>query len=438
MMAALDMYWDYRRLPLLVTIYDTLPLGNSHQQTSQSIEPDVEAHAEANNRSDHAPSDSDFDSDSSVNDELLVDDEAGCDVLEHVTNLENPTIALNETFEDGDTFKRAIRQYAVLNEFEIAAPYSERTRYRGHCKGTQSKGKRCKWRIHASELQDGQTWQIKRLVDKQACASRAKVDHNSMATNAWVRDRVIDILREEPTTGAAALKKMLEKKYNIKLSYYVAWDGKEMALEQIMGKWDDSFEDAFRFKVEVERTNPGSLVEIDHQKIGNKVRFTRMFVALKTCVDGFLTGCRPFLGVDSTILTGRWRGQLASASTVDGHNWLFPVAYAVFESESSDNWKWFFERLQIAIGSPPGLVICTDAGKGIDNAVTSVFSNGVEHKECMRHLVKNFQKSRKRQLDNADGATSPTPDDQKANKLKKRKVQNKQTKKQLLMNLLSE
>ena len=220
MMAALDMYWDYRRLPLLVTIYDTLPLGNSHQQTSQSIEPsmitsrhetssilaesgsveakankakrskvgesiddeeepwvddeeeyvgindelpymsDVEAHVEANNRSDHAPSDSDFDSDSSVNDELLVDDEAGCDVLEHVTNLENPTIALNVTFEDGDTFKRAIRQYAVLNEFEIAAPYSERTRYRGHCKGTQSKGKRCKWRIHASELQDGQTWQV--------------------------------------------------------------------------------------------------------------------------------------------------------------------------------------------------------------------------------------------------------------------------------------
>uniref|UniRef100_A0A0A9H230 MULE transposase domain-containing protein n=1 Tax=Arundo donax TaxID=35708 RepID=A0A0A9H230_ARUDO len=42
--------------------------------------------------------------------------------------------------------------------------------------------------------------------------------------------------------------------------------------------------------------------------------------------------------------------------------------------------------------SPPGLVISTDAGKGIDIAVTKVFSNGVEHRECMRHLVKNFQK----------------------------------------------
>ena len=37
-------------------------------------------------------------------------------------------------------------------------------------------------------------------------------------------------------------------------------------------------------------------------------------------------------------------------------------------------------------------MISTDAGKGIDSAVTAVFSNGVEHRECMRHLVKNFQK----------------------------------------------
>jgi len=213
-----------------------------------------------------------------------------------------------------------------------------------------------------------------------------------MANNAWVRDRIIDILREEPTIGAAALKKDLEKKYNITLSYYVVFDGRRMALEEINGKWNDSFDDAFSFKAEVERTNPGSIVEIEWENVGKKMRFSRMFVALKSCVDGFLNGCRPFLGVDSTVLTGRWRGQLASASAVDGNNWLFPVAYGVFGSESADSWKWFFEKQQTAIGSPLGLVISTDAGKGIDSAVTSVFSNGVEHRECMRHLVKNFQK----------------------------------------------
>jgi hypothetical protein len=117
-----------------------------------------------------------------------------------------------------------------------------------------------------------------------------------------------------------------------------------------------------------------------------------MFVALKSCVDGFLNGCRPFLGVDSTHLTGKWKGQLASATAIDGHNWMFPVCYGVFESETSANWAWFFSRLQQATGSPQGLVISTDAGKGIDLAVTNIFKNGVEHKECMRHLVANFKK----------------------------------------------
>ena len=100
------------------------------------------------------------DSDCYVHDDLYVDDEAGCDVSEHVTNLDNPTIAYGVTFEDGDTFKRAIRHYVVLNEFEISAPYSESKRYRGFCKGFKTKKKRCKWRIHASQLQDGKTWQV--------------------------------------------------------------------------------------------------------------------------------------------------------------------------------------------------------------------------------------------------------------------------------------
>ena len=48
-----------------------------------------------------------------------------------------------------------------------------------------------------------------------------------------------------------------------------------MALEQIQGKWDDCFEDAFRFKAEVERTNPGSIVDIEWVKATKKMRYTR-------------------------------------------------------------------------------------------------------------------------------------------------------------------
>jgi hypothetical protein len=108
----------------------------------------------------HSENEVQFDGDYDQQDDLYVDDEAGCEIIEHMTDLENPTIGIGVTFEDGDTFKRAIRQYAVLHEFEIAAHYNESKRYRGVCKGKTSKTKNCRWRIHASELQDGKTWQV--------------------------------------------------------------------------------------------------------------------------------------------------------------------------------------------------------------------------------------------------------------------------------------
>jgi hypothetical protein len=40
------------------------------------------------------------------------------------------------------------------------------------------------------------------------------------------------------------------------------------------------------------------------------------------------------------------------------------------------------KMLHKAIGSPIGLVLSTDAGKGIDKTVTNVFENDVEHREC--------------------------------------------------------
>jgi hypothetical protein len=104
-------------------------------------------------------------------------------------------------------------------------------------------------------------------------------------------------------------------------------------------------------------------VVIDHHTINGKIRFRRFFLAMKPCIEGFISGCRPYLAIDSTFLTGKFKGQLANASTVDGHNWLFPVCFGVFDSETNDNWIWFVQRVSEAIGSPRGLTICTDAAK---------------------------------------------------------------------------
>ncbi|XP_039787265.1 uncharacterized protein LOC120653630 [Panicum virgatum] len=127
-----------------------------------------------------------------------------------------------------------------------------------------------------------------------------------------------------------------------------------------------------------------------------------IFVALRPCVDGFLAGCILFIGIDASCLTGKYKGQLASATGVDGRNWLYHIAYGIFESETEDSWKWFMEQFHMSIEDVPNLVISTDACKGQETAVGAIFPQA-ENRECMGtsrsytqgmfqwHMKKNFE-----------------------------------------------
>jgi hypothetical protein len=152
---------------------------------------------------------------------------------------------------------------------------------------------------------------------------------------------VKDWLIADGSLTETTLKKKLKEHYKLSVHYKRVWMAKELAFRQIYGDWDISFNNLYRFKAQVESTCSGSLVVIEHHTVNEKIRFKRVFFALKPCIDGFISGCKPYLAVDSTFLTGKYKGQLASASVVDGHNWLFPVCFGVFDSETNENWEWF-------------------------------------------------------------------------------------------------
>ncbi|XP_008670606.1 uncharacterized protein [Zea mays] len=200
------------------------------------------------------------------------------------------------------------------------------------------------------------------------------------------------MLIKEPGLGAREMQYRLEDQFTVTLSYNKVWEGRKLALKELHGTWEDSFKLLWNWKAAVEATCPGSLIEIDCKKVKGQMHFSKMFVALRPCVNGFLMGCRPYLGVDSTHLTGKYLGQLASATAIDGHNWMYPVAYAIFDKETNLNWKWFMTLLKRAIGTPPGLTIHTDACKGLAYGVSQVFGDAAEHRECFRHLMANFRR----------------------------------------------
>jgi hypothetical protein len=223
------------------------------------------------------------------------------------------------------------------------------------------------------------------------CSSARRKKKVKNATKRWICEKVKDWLIEDATLGAKALQKKIKEHHKVNIHYKRVYMGKLLALKQLYGDWDSSFDNLYRFKAQVESCSPGSIVQIEHHTINDKIRFKRMFVALKPCIEGFHGGCRPYLAVDSTFLTGRFKGQIASATAVDGHNWMYPVCFGVFDSETNENWIWFMQLLRQAIGSPLGLAICTDAGQAVMTGVQEVFPEA-EHRECMFHLVSNFKK----------------------------------------------
>ncbi|KAL0423845.1 UNVERIFIED_CONTAM: hypothetical protein Sradi_0919300 [Sesamum radiatum] len=79
--------------------------------------------------------------------------------------------------------------------------------------------------------------------------------------------------------------------------------------------------------------------------------FKRFFLGLSALRDGFLEGCSPFLGFDGCYLKGPFGGVLLAAIRLDGNNGLFPVAFAIVESEYKESWGFFFENLSNMLGS---------------------------------------------------------------------------------------
>ena len=89
--------------------------------------------------------------------------------------------------------------------------------------------------------------QVTVLVDKHECVSSQRMQVTTPSCK-WVCSKAVDILRVQPNIGTKELQTRLENDLNNKctIGYDTVWRGKQRALEQVYGKWSESFELLFR------------------------------------------------------------------------------------------------------------------------------------------------------------------------------------------------
>ncbi|KAL0306891.1 UNVERIFIED_CONTAM: hypothetical protein Sradi_6106400 [Sesamum radiatum] len=101
-------------------------------------------------------------------------------------------------FVNINAFRKTLKEFVIQEGFKIMRMRNEKTRVTGHCSV-----KDCPWRIHASPLADGVTFQIKTYVPNHTCV---RSDATKEASVEWIAGKIENVLRENPGMKPRGIK----------------------------------------------------------------------------------------------------------------------------------------------------------------------------------------------------------------------------------------
>ncbi|KAL5582736.1 hypothetical protein UlMin_015178, partial [Ulmus minor] len=289
----------------------------------------------------------------------------------------NTITGVGQRFSGVHEFRESLRKYAIAHQFAFKYKKNDSHRVTVKCKVEG-----CPWRIHASRLSTTQLICIKKMNPTHTCeGSLSTTGHQ--ATRSWVASIIKDKLKAFPNYKPKDIVNDIKQEYGVHLNYFQAWRGKEIAKEQLQGSYKEAYNQLPFFCEKIMETNPGSLATFTTKEDSS---FHRLFVSFRASLFGFQQGCRPLLFLDGVPVKSKYQGTLLSATAADGDDGVFPVAFAVVDAETDDNWHWFLLQLKTALSVEPPLTFVADREKGLRESIAEIFK-GSYHAYCLRYLT---------------------------------------------------
>lgn len=283
-------------------------------------------------------------------------------------------------------FREAVRKYAVSDRRGIEFVTNDGKRCQVCCEGD------CPFYIWCSKDKEGEGCTIKTLVDSHLCT---KPYSNKMASVKYLAEVFGDRIRKNPQWKVKEMAETIKNELEIQVPRIKILRVRKTALEGVAESLKQHYSRLRDYAHELLLSNPQNTVKISTTRLNDNdpPQFKRLYVCYHALKAGWKAGCRPFIGVDGCFLKTVTGGQLLSAIGRDGNNQMFPICYAIVESENTDSWTWFLTLLidDLELGDGHGLTIISDQQKGLERAVKDLLP-GVEHRFCTRHLCSNFKK----------------------------------------------
>lgn len=115
-------------------------------------------------------------------------------------------------FPDVDQCKSAVTHRAILNDHAYQIVKKDRRRFRAICKRAKEG---CNWKFFASTSKKYPCCKVKMSGPKHTCGSFNNCGE-TMASNKWVAERVVDLLRDDPEMGPKELQDRLKRSTPLK------------------------------------------------------------------------------------------------------------------------------------------------------------------------------------------------------------------------------
>ncbi|CAK8563872.1 unnamed protein product [Lathyrus sativus] len=301
---------------------------------------------------------------------------------------ENTITGVDQRFNSFSEFREALHKYSIAHGFAYRYKKNDSHRVTVKCK---SQG--CPWRIYASKLSTTQLICIKKMTRNHTCEGSA-VKAGYRATRGWVGSIIKEKLKASPNYKPKDIADDIKREYGIQLNYSQAWRAKEIAREQLQGSYKEAYTQLPFFCEKIKETNPGSFATFTTKEDSS---FHRLFVSFHASLTGFQQACRPLIFLDKTPLNSKYQGELLAAISVDGNDGIFPVAFAVVDAETEDNWHWFLQELKSALSTSEQITFVSDFQNGLKKSLSEIFGN-CYHGYCLRHLADKLNRDLKGQF----------------------------------------
>ncbi|KAK4390404.1 hypothetical protein Sango_2103700 [Sesamum angolense] len=239
-------------------------------------------------------------------------------------------------FDNVQHFKDILARYTIQEGIKLKKLKNDKARVTVVCNNED-----CSWRLHACTYADCVTFKIKNTKGVQTCVRNLK---STGATAKWIAHEFKEEYKNNLEKSVGDLDSALRAKFGVHASSSKLFRARKIAMQIALGDHEKSYASMPKYTAALKESNSGAFVKLkcDGLDITNpnyNPKFERILISFEAQYQGYIKGCRPFIGVDGCFLKGTYKGELFRAVALDVNLGIFPIAIMMCEGENEDNWK---------------------------------------------------------------------------------------------------